>query len=43
MDKSNEKDKVVSIGSYKEKIEEKARWVKEFEEGPQPLAGCAFG
>ena len=39
----NNKVKVVSIGDYKEKAQEKAKWVKEFEDGPQPIAGCTCG
>lgn len=35
--------KTVSISDYKEKVEEKAKWIKEFEEGPQPLEGCTCG
>lgn len=41
----NHKDQVktVSIGAYKEKVQDKEKWIKEFEEGPQPVAGCTCG
>lgn len=43
MSNDNKKVKVVSIGDYKEKVQEKAKWIKEFEEGSQPIAGCTCG
>lgn len=43
MEKSNKNTKVLSIDGYKEKVKKKNEWIKEFEQGPQPLEGCTCG
>lgn len=39
----NKKVKVLSIVGHKRKKEEKEKWIKEFEEGPQPMPTCTCG
>lgn len=39
----HEKARVASISNYKEKAQEKEKWIKEFEQGPQPIPKCTCG
>lgn len=43
MDQSNKKVKILYLDKYKEKLQKKKEWIKEFEEGPQAIEGCTCG
>lgn len=40
---TNKKTRVASMDHYKEKAQEKESWIKEFEQGPQPIPKCTCG